>query len=81
MFWNIKDQLNRTFEQRNCSELASDFVEIKLMTENYLAKKGIEFDLKNTTLICPAGTVRIEMNMTSGNLNIFDNFTLVSHNP
>ena len=77
-FWNIKDQVTRTFDQRKCPRLAADFVEIKNMTENYLATKGIYFKITNTTPICPAGPVRIEMNMTSAHLNIFDNFTLTS---
>ncbi|UCG95225.1 MAG: hypothetical protein JSV92_04240 [archaeon] len=77
-FWNIKDQLNRTFDERKCPQLAVDYQEIKIMTESYLARRGVEFRLVNTTPICPAQTVRIEMNMTSTRINLFDNFTLVS---
>lgn len=77
-FWNIKDQLNRTFENKPCPELAADFQEIKIMTKNYLATKGVELDITNLTTVCPSGTVEIEMNMTSANINIFNNFTLES---
>ncbi len=80
-FWNIKDQLNTTFENKPCPELAADFQEIKIMTKDYLAKKGVEFSITNLTTICPAvlpADVEIEMNMTSANINIFDNFTLES---
>jgi hypothetical protein len=77
-FFNVKDQLNRTFDQRECPELAADFQEIEIMTTNYLARRGVEFTLVNTTPVCPPQNVRIEMNMTSARINLFDNFTLVS---
>ncbi len=79
-FWNVKDQLNRTFEERRCPGLEADFTEIKIMSEEYLASRGVEFSLRNTTRICVGSpnNVIIEMNMTSANTNIFDVFTLES---
>lgn len=77
-FWNIKDQINRTFENKPCPGLAADFQEIKIMTENYLAQKGIELNVSNLTAVCPAGIVEIEMNMTSTNINIYDKFNFTS---
>lgn len=78
-FWNIKDQVNRTFEEKKCPGLEQDFMEIKIMTEEYMAFRGVDFSLKNTTLICPGGPgIMIEMNMTSANINIFDRFPLRS---
>ncbi len=78
IFWNIKHQIIRMFNQRKCPELENDFKEVKFITEHYLASRGIEFELKNASSICPPGDVVIEMNLTSGNINIFDNFTLTS---
>lgn len=77
-FWNVKDQLNRTFQERDCPQLAADFTEIKFVTEEHLASKGIEFSLRNTTPVCPAGSVGIEMNMTSLNIKLSDTFVLTS---
>lgn len=81
-FWNMKDQLNRTFTERRCPELESDFMEIKIMSEKYFASKGVEFSLRNKNGICPGipGTAQvvIEMNMTSANINLRDTFILTS---
>jgi len=51
-----------------------------MSTENYLARKGIEFYIMNTTPICngdlnPAST-KIFMNMTSANINLHEEFTV-----
>ncbi len=84
-FWNTKDQLERSFEEKPCPTLATDFVEIKLMTEKYLAHKGVELNLINTSPICPPSApgdwVEIEMNMTSTNINLYEKFNLTVANP
>ena len=79
-FWNIKDQVTRSLQERSCPELEADFIEMKMSTEDYLARKGIEFYIMNTTPICngdlnPAST-KIFMNMTSANINLHEEFTV-----
>jgi len=81
-FWaeNIKYQLNRTFEREPCPDVEESFEEIEIMTKNYLAKKGIDFELEALVPICsPSGAVQIEMNLTSSSVQIRDIFTLTSH--
>ena len=78
-FWDIKTQVIRAIRERSCPELESDFVEIKMVTENYLAKKGIEFVLENTTPICIGNnknspSIGIAMNMTSSNVKLSEKF-------
>lgn len=81
-FWfqDIKEQVKRTIKERSCPELASDFIEMKMVTESYLAKKGVEFVLENTTLICNGGTkvnpITIKMNMTSPNTELSEVFSV-----
>ena len=81
-FWfqNIKEQVTRTLKDEDCPELAADFREIEIMTEGYLARKGVELNITNTTSVClsagkPAA-ITIEMNMTSKNINIYEKFTV-----
>ena len=84
-FWNIKDQMTRTFDNRPCPILAEDFKEIKMITEEYLGGRGVEFDISNTTVICPpalpGNRVEIEMSMISTGITIYDIFNLTVANP
>ncbi len=78
-FWfrNIKEQTTRRIGQGECPELSADFVEIKMSTEKYLAKKGVEFSIVNKTPICPkGGTITIKMNMTSSNTQLSEEFDI-----
>jgi len=79
-FWNIKDQVTRSLKERSCPELEADFTEIKIVTEDYLARKGIEFNITNTTPICDGSSRHIPtmifMNMTSVNTNLHEEFTV-----
>ena len=81
-FWfqEIKEQVIRAVKTRSCPELSADFIEIKLMTEDYLARKGVEFTIENTTPICIGTTkyspIEIEMNLTSRGIKLYDKFTV-----
>ncbi len=79
-FWNVKSQVTRSLKERDCPELDSDFDEIRYLTKTYLAKKGIELRLDNDTAICignnKQAVVNIIINMTSENINFYENFTV-----
>lgn len=81
-FWfrNIKEQVTRRIKQGECPELEADFVEIKISTEKYLAKKGVEFIIENKTPICSGdikiNPIEIKMNMTSPNTKLSEKFEI-----
>ncbi|MCD6398455.1 MAG: hypothetical protein J7L08_00870 [Candidatus Aenigmarchaeota archaeon] len=81
-FWNIKDQITRTIEQRECPELSADFIEIEMVTEEFLGKKGVDLIIENKTPICNGSTkinpITIKMNMTSPNKNLYEEFNIAT---
>ena len=80
LFWNIKTQTVRAIEKRPCPTLVPDFNEIKMSTTEYLAKKGIHFEIENTSVLCNGPVkppeVNVTINMTSSQIALYESFSV-----